>query len=401
MCIIKKLSFLLTAILVVVGSFAVNPSVSLANQNGQCDGPSSRFASTPTVWLHNLEGEGVAGQTGAIEKRVGFVSRDTTFKDWVKSRTIVAPLAQPAYVADYYCRDKQARLWKYEYLPAGRKVVFVLPRNLARAAVSPRPKKGYRRQMVKNKVAGQSTCSNPTPGNAIVFLYVRTHKRHKPRRHHVQHKKVVKVEKPSSPPLSCSPGHTLINGACQTVNVSAQQECEHKGGNWNSSENLCSVIVVVGNCSYITVTDGSGNTVSTGAAEVCPVTVVTPPEKGCGCKPPVETPSIVITSRPSENMIPAGVNSGELHLTVEASTKGGTVTIDPGIGSVSKCGGSPQGSVTFSSLGSGASTLCFVLFAPEDGDKPSSMTVTYTATLAGAAPCVKEDTLEIQYQPRP
>jgi hypothetical protein len=103
----------------------------------------------------------------------------------------------------------------------------------------------------------------------------------------------------------------------------------------------------------------------------------------------------------SLNMIAAGKTSGPFHVTVNASQAGGSLTVDPGIGAVSRCDSTvPTDHVTFTGLTSGESDQCIILYAPNDADKPSSMTATFTAIL-GSAKDVKSDTFAITYPTRP
>jgi hypothetical protein len=147
---------------------------------------------------------------------------------------------------------------------------------------------------------------------------------------------------------------------------------------------------------------------SVAASIVCnvppPTTPTTPPTTAPTTTPPTTPPvtkTIKITSFVDLNKIDAGKNSGPAAFTVYASEAGGSATVDPGIGAVSDCNGGPmQGSMTFSNLGSGDNSLCVILWAPDDADKPASMTVTYTATL-GSAFDQKTDEVVIGYPVRP
>jgi hypothetical protein len=122
-----------------------------------------------------------------------------------------------------------------------------------------------------------------------------------------------------------------------------------------------------------------------------------PPPPPCECEP---KPEIRITGKTELNMIPAGKTSGPFEISTYASESGGTLTVDPGIGSVSLCGSStPKNTVTVS-VPSGASEACVILYAPEDADKPASMTVTMTACL-GAVCDEETETVPITYPTRP
>lgn len=137
-----------------------------------------------------------------------------------------------------------------------------------------------------------------------------------------------------------------------------------------------------------------------------PVTPPPPPPPPPPVTPPPPPPPVVktvrITSMTTLNDIPTGKTSGPFYITVNASHSGGSVTVDPGIGAVSKCDSTtPTGSVTFSSLPAGNSQLCIIVYAPNDpGSRPTSMTVTVSASL-GNANDVKSSTFAITYPVRP
>ncbi|MGC1177323.1 MAG: hypothetical protein WA843_04595 [Candidatus Saccharimonadales bacterium] len=188
--------------------------------------------------------------------------------------------------------------------------------------------------------------------------------------------------------FTCPNGMLVYSpGSCNIQQNTAEQNCEALGGSYNGNTNLCTIIQVNGNCSNIWIVNGSGNTINNYQQGNCNQT---PPPSGSS------PPMVLITNTPSENMIPVGKNSNQLSIAVNASAAGGSLTIDPGIGGVSTCDNTtPQSSVTFS-LGSGNNTECYILYAPSDADQPTSMTVTYTATL-GTASDVKTDTFGIRY----
>ena len=129
----------------------------------------------------------------------------------------------------------------------------------------------------------------------------------------------------------------------------------------------------------------------------------TPGDNGM-CYPPPPPPvekTIKITSMTTLNDIPTGKSSGPFYIGVNASSAGGSVTVDPGIGAVSKCDSTtPTGSVTFSSLSAGNTTLCVVLYAPSDPLQPATMTVTVYASL-GTASDTRSSTFGISYPVRP
>jgi hypothetical protein len=111
-------------------------------------------------------------------------------------------------------------------------------------------------------------------------------------------------------------------GNCVTQTVSVEQACKAKGGNWDSVNQTCTVIVVVGNCSNITVTNGSGNVVSTSQGGNCN-TVVSPPP------PPANKPPTVQIVNPPKHVCSgttitgAYISPGVVYLKVTASDPDG------------------------------------------------------------------------------
>jgi hypothetical protein len=219
------------------------------------------------------------------------------------------------------------------------------------------------------------------------------------------------VPSPVQPPVTCQNGATMVNGTCVAPTLScptgyvvgsngtcvqqtntAELACEALGGTWTGQNNLCTINQQNGVCSVNIIINGSGDTVTTPVSGICDTTT-TPP-------PPTQT--ITINSLPEENDIPVGDNSGDICLNVNASDPGGSITIDPGIGSVSSTGSStPQSSYTVSPLTAGNNSVCFVLYAPDDPtSSPTSMTVNYDATLGSVSDSVPE-TFGITYPSRP
>ncbi len=131
------------------------------------------------------------------------------------------------------------------------------------------------------------------------------------------------------------------------------------------------------------------------AAIHCAPTTPPPPPCTQNC-----TPSVLILSMTDLNDIPTGKSSGPYYVEVSASDAGGTLTVDPGIGSIADCnGGSRQGSMTLP-VPKGVTKFCFVIWAPDDPAKPTEMKVTATAVL-GNSSAYKEDKLGITYPVRP
>jgi len=98
------------------------------------------------------------------------------------------------------------------------------------------------------------------------------------------------------------------------------------------------------------------------------------------------------------NDIPEGRSSGPFYINVNASAPGGSLTVDPGVGSVTGCeGGTRQGSITLS-LAAGNQQKCVILWAPSEASI-NSMTVTVTAIL-GTARDVKSQTFRVTHPVR-
>ncbi len=118
------------------------------------------------------------------------------------------------------------------------------------------------------------------------------------------------------------------------------------------------------------------------------------------CVPPPSNKSIIILSMTDLNDIPTGRSSGPYYVETSASDAGGSLTVDPGIGSLTNCsGGSRQGSMTVA-VPQGVTRFCFVIWAPDDPARPTSMTVTATAVL-GSLVDRKVDNLLVTYPVRP
>jgi hypothetical protein len=239
-------------------------------------------------------------------------------------------------------------------------------------------------------------CMNAVTGKPCHKHHKHHHPRCKCRKHHHKH------HRPNCKAVgkTTGPAGTCVN---QTVTVTPKQECESN----NHSTTGCqqTTVTIVANCSNVAVGNegyvGQGGNCQTGGEQTCvgQGNCVVEEEKPCGCEPKKE-PSIKITSKTELNMIPAGKTSGDFGIGTYASESGGVLTVDPGIGGVSSCSSTtPKGSITVN-VPSGASEACVILYAPEDADKPASMTVTMTACL-GSVCDVKTETVPITYPKRP
>lgn len=201
-----------------------------------------------------------------------------------------------------------------------------------------------------------------------------------------KHKKTPKkVVVPTIPPPG--PGCVVIvngdnngNAGCGNVQICTAN------GDYSGNPTVCSAYA---NCIAV-----QGNTWNS-TQNVCSSAPPPPPPCTQNC-----TSSVLILSMTDLNDIPTGKSSGPYYVEVSASDVGGTLTVDPGIGSITDCnGGSREGSMTLP-VPKGVTKFCFVIWAPDDPAKPSQMTVTATAVL-GNSSAHKEDVLGITYPIRP
>lgn len=268
------------------------------------------------------------------------------------------------------------------------------------------------------KMSYATTCGNLRTGR----IPVRVPKRPKPK------PRVVPTPQPTpTPASSCVNGQVNPansgaacqgNQSSQTASVdttqTARQDCEAKGGTWNNSS-VCTIVnnnttvinqttvQVNANCSMVTMTmaDGTVKVVykenNGNVVNICSTqTTTTPP-----VNPPPSAKSIKIVASTTLNDIPSGKSSGPFTIKVNASDPNGSLTIDPGIGAVSRCDSNvPTAEVTFSSLPAGNSDHCVIFYAPSDPLRPTSMTVTMTASLGNASD-IKSQTFAITYPTRP
>ncbi len=163
------------------------------------------------------------------------------------------------------------------------------------------------RQRVNEAVRSEAqvTCGK-TPVKEVVKYVVRVITKH---RVVVIHRSVVC---PSGTKLSagncviqkvtCRSGSTMDSaGNCVVNQQNAAQQCAAKGGSYNTSNGLCTIIEVVGTCSTVTVINGSGNTVNSSSSGNCNSTTTTtvPPP------PPPPTPVCYLNGT-AEFSLPSG-----------------------------------------------------------------------------------------------
>ena len=424
----RKLTQLLIAAFVVVGTLFTLSATASANYRGQCNVTAGNTVTSVTEWLSVLRKEGVTSQAEKrVFKHAGLAKVDQTTRQWMTQRVILAKSNRSFRAVDYGCRG--GKLFSVGTRPYGKgKAVFVvLPKAYAKGDVRTSPKKGYVRKVITVKVIGLSDCGNPVRGTTTVVVYV---------------KKTKTTPKPpaTKPAATCdnSQSSTSNSGAACQSNTSSQtataettqsgkQDCEARGGTWTNSSvcqitNISTTVInqttiqVNANCSKVIIAygdgssvtqwrDGGGNTVT---ESYCSSTTVTPPPT-CpsgttgtypNCQTPPKNPVIAILSATNLNDIPTGKTSGPYYVEVSASDVGGSLTIDPSIGSVSDCnGGAKEGSKTLS-VPKGTTKFCFIIYAPQDPAQPKTMTVTATAVL-GSSIDKNIDPLDITYPVRP
>jgi hypothetical protein len=191
--------------------------------------------------------------------------------------------------------------------------------------------------------------------------------------------------------VSCPTGTvTDSSGNCVTQTNTAAQNCEAEGGTYSTTNQTCTIIQTTGNCSTITVINGSGDTSTTNSPGNCNTTV-TPPA----------TPEVSLGGFPNFNEIQAGGNSGTEPLCVPTYASDGnasvTISSDLGFVAASASATDPQSGMT-EPANEGNGEACFVLFAPNDSDKPASMTVTVKIMDGTAAPASEtSDPIGITY----
>lgn len=361
---------MILAIVVLVAALAINVSSAsatgssepqaVAAANGACGGGSSLKQMISGWKKHGVLDDVArsAGQTPGV---------DGSSSSIVKGGIVMVIVVRGGYVTNFTCRGGKFRnLRTKKYIPAGSR--YYVPEKYAPAKC----KKG------KVKTGYEARCGNKQVGN----LLVKRPCNKKPP------KKTPKTPPPIVTPPPSSGGCTVIiggdnNGVAGCGNIvtctingkqitdstvcSSYNSCiAIQGYTWNSTQNVC-----------------------------------VPPPPPPSCEETGTCPSsVAILSMTDLNDIPTGKSSGPYYVEVSASAAGGTLTVDPGIGSITDCnGGTRQGSITLP-VPKGVTKFCFVIWAPDDPAKPSQMTVTATAVL-GNSFVRKEDVLLITYPTRP
>jgi hypothetical protein len=392
----------------------------------------------PITWMHQIQSDGLSSQVQALEASAGFHRMDGSWSSFVSTRVIAAPIVGPADPTDFGEMNSHMYSVGQRMLPNGTVVFIVIPVKYTKADIRLSPTKGYKRIVVRVHIVGKSNCENAESGWVSIAIYIKIEVKH-PKKIVVKHPKkivkkiVVKHHKKVVKKIVCRSGSKLVGGSCVVQTQScqsgfswngtqcvqqaascpsgevmnsngncvnqantAEEACQTEGGSWNGNNSLCTITQVNGDCSTIIVVNGSGDTVSTNNSGNCNTTVPPAPTPA----PTPASPTVTITSLTDLNMIPSGDSSGEFDIGVNASASGGSLTVDPGIGSVSSCDSTTPETSILLTVPSGNSTQCVILYAPDDSDQPSSMTATFTANL-GTASDVKTQTFGITYPTRP
>lgn len=208
-------------------------------------------------------------------------------------------------------------------------------------------------------------------------------------------KKGCGCKKPPPPPVPAIPppgGCTVIingdnngNAGCGNIQICTAN------GSYNNNSTLCNIYM---NCVAI-----QGYTWDS-TQNVCVPPPPPPPPPSCE-QTNTCPKSVLITSVIDLNDVPAGLNSGPMPLSVYASQAGAQVKVDPGIGKISSCSSStPLATLTITGLQAGDNDLCVIFYAPTDA-AATQATITYTATLTGATPAVRQVTFAITHPTRP
>lgn len=183
-----------------------------------------------------------------------------------------------------------------------------------------------------------------------------------------------------------------VEGVCGFAEASAEASASARG---------YTKVQARGNAQILAGGKASASAYAKAVAALHCATTTPPPPPPPTCEETHTCPtSVLILSMTDLNDIPTGKSSGPYYVEVSASATGGTLTVDPGIGSITDCNGGPrEGSMTLP-VPKGVTKFCFVIWAPDDPAKPTEMTVTATAVL-GSSSAHKTDVLGITYPTRP
>jgi hypothetical protein len=425
-CKFKKLAGLSITSLVVGLVFVMAlfaSSASAHNSHQDHTGACARSTTAVKKGVEDLKYNGVLGQ---FASEIGIHGFDGSLTKQTNEWLVIGKIAHAVNTHNTGCNGSGGTFGAgIRHLYKGEEVAVKVPAKYGKEACKHLSHKCKPVRIVVNVVFPVSCWNRNRKAKIVVIIGVRPkhhkHKHHKPKKPHKKHQTPApecSTKSPNAGGGNCSP---------TIVTVTPKQECEAN----NHSSTGCTqttTVITVGTCSnYSSGNSGDtnqGGNCNNGGTETCvgqnncttheeetcvnnSCNVTPPPEEPCGCTPEEpeepekpEPPSIKITGKTELNMIPAGKTSGDFYINVYASKSGGVLTVDPGIGSVSSCNSSTPESTITTSVPSGASKECVIFYAPEDGDKPPTMTVTMTANL-GSASDEATETFKITYPTRP
>jgi hypothetical protein len=143
----KKFPTVLAAFVVMGGTIFASASPALANDHGQCNGPSHQVVrkTTDLEVIVKAEGKKALAKLKALARKRGWSERDGSFHAWLRDRTIILRTDHEIKILDYYCPKGQhtMKVWKEKTIPPGTPMVVVLPDNVDKNDVSTKPKAGF------------------------------------------------------------------------------------------------------------------------------------------------------------------------------------------------------------------------------------------------------------------
>ncbi len=285
----RKTVTLIALVTFMVAGMVFSAGVASANSVGQCNVYPGNTVTSVSELLSVLRKERVTGQAKKVFRSAGYHPTDQSLRQWMGQRVIRARSHRSFRAVDYGCRN--GRLFSVGTRSYGRgKSIFVaLPKAYAKGDFRTRRSGSYNKKIViRVRAIALSDCGNPVKGSTTIVIWVKGHKLPPP---------------PVKPPngdggqvVVCQTGYILVGNTCvqQVITCSAgfvlnaqgncvqqtnlaQQNCEAQGGSYNTITNLCTIIQVTGNCSNITVINGSNNVVEVRQEGNCNSSTPPPP----------------------------------------------------------------------------------------------------------------------------
>lgn len=406
----KKIASWAIILVVMVFGLVMTNQASAKNAHQDHRGACARSTSNITKGVGDLRYNGVLNK---VASKLGIRSVDGNVTKQMRNQLVVGRVARATRTNNHGCTGTGQMFGAgRRQLYKGEAVAVRVPAKYGKDARSG-PAKGYHKVTIKVSVILPISCWNLNTGTVWVDIWVKN-----PPPAKAKPKPVAPKPSPAPVTVSCPSGSTWNGASCvvQTntaeVKQSAEQACKaNVNGTWNGNQCVIiqntTIIQVNATCSKVVVNlsdgtvqttfkDSNGNVVN---ENYCTTQVVTPPPVVPPTPPAPKVTKIVSTT--TLNDIPTGKSSGPVYITTYSSESGGMLTVDPGIGAVSRCNSNvPTGSVTFLSLPAGNSDSCVIFYAPSDPAKPTTMTVSMTAML-GSSVDVKSQTFGITYPVRP